>query len=133
MMLLHRKTGTSGSTRGDPADESHLHQRRKHLHHRIHQDEPERAGTLGPGNDHIQRLPLTKMLKTCVQCGLSFIIFALHRRTSRSLLHCWSWTQVTECCYHITTQTQTWSTSVERCRHSHSPIKSRWICLLDHI
>lgn len=46
-------TGTSGATRGHSANESHLHSRRKHLHHRIHQDEPERTGTLGPGRKHL--------------------------------------------------------------------------------
>lgn len=36
-------------------------------------------------------------------------------------MRCWNWTRVTGCCCHITTRTQTWSTSVERYRAAWSP------------
>ena len=48
-ILLLLCAGTPRSTRRDPADEGHLYQRRKHIHYGLHQDEPERARTLGPG------------------------------------------------------------------------------------
>ncbi|CAG08879.1 unnamed protein product, partial [Tetraodon nigroviridis] len=103
------RAGTAGSARRDPADEGHLHQGREHLHHGVHQDEPERARALGPGIR-----PVT-VVGACFPEGKQTVTFqTLCRRTSRSPWPCWSWTPATECCCPTTTQTPTWFTSAGR-------------------
>lgn len=46
--LLLTFSGETGTSRGHPADACHLYQGGQHLHHGLHQDEPERAGLMGP-------------------------------------------------------------------------------------
>lgn len=80
-------------------------------------------------NTHILFIRYQKAQEhTCPKLLTFFTIFTLHRQTSRSLLHCWSWTQVMECCYHIMMQTRTWSTSVERYSDIDSNLLQRNMC-----
>ncbi|XP_053703545.1 coronin-6 isoform X2 [Synchiropus splendidus] len=98
-------SGAPGSTRGDPAHESHLHQGREHLHHGLHQDESAGAGPVGPG----KWAPLTGAPRPTSPSWL-----LLHRPTSRSPSPCWSWTPATACCCPTTTPTPTWCTCAGR-------------------